>query len=197
LQIISFNILNQFSHHKYATFDDLHGKYPLIFDYGVDPAAKKALREEVAKDLGVTIEEVKKLLTAYANGSQKQVGNSSNLQEFYEQSDQLRREVVSTIATQKAGLLSSAISQSKKSFPEDMDWQSIEKEGKSEDARNKASVFFFIWTHFEKKIRDAMLSVVNDGIPVHDAIYSKHKVPFRLFEQAVLNETGFQVTIGS
>jgi DNA-binding transcriptional MerR regulator len=197
LQIISFNILYQFSHHKYATFDDLHGEYPLIFDYGVDPDAKKALREDVGKDLGVTVEEVKKLLTAYANGSQKQVGNSSKLQEFYEQSDQLRREVLSTIAIHKAGLLSSAISQSKKSFPEDMDWQSIEKEGKGEDARDKASVFFFIWTHFEKKIRDAMLSVVNDGIRVHDAIYSKHKVPFRLFEQAVLKKTGFDVKIGS
>jgi hypothetical protein len=137
------------------------------------------------------------LLTAYANGSQKQVGNSSKLQEFYEQSDQLRREAVSTIATHKVGLLSSAIRQSKKSFPEDMDWQSIEKEGKGEDARHKASVFFFIWTHFEKQIRDAMLSVVNDGIPVHDATYSKHKVPFHLFEQAVLNKTGFQVKIGS
>jgi len=137
------------------------------------------------------------LLTAYANGSQKQAGNSSKLQEFYEQSDQLRREVVSTIATHKADLLNSAISQSKKSFPEDMDWQSIEKEGNGEDARDKASVFFFIWTHFEKQIRDAMLSVVNDGIPVHDAIYSKHKVPFRLFEQAILKKTGFDVKIGS
>jgi hypothetical protein len=30
LQIISFNILFLFLHHKYKTFDDLHGEYPLI-----------------------------------------------------------------------------------------------------------------------------------------------------------------------
>lgn len=197
LQIISFNILVCYPHPKYKTFDDLHAEYPLIFDYGVDPEAKTALRKEIANDLGITVTEVKALLTAYANGSQKQVGNSSRLQEFYKQSDQLRREVVSTISANRSEIVESAIEQSKKSFPEDVDWQSIEKEGDSQDSRDRASVFFFVWTYFEKQVRDAMLSVVPDGIPVHDAIYSKQHVPFSLLEQAVLNQTGFDVKIGS
>lgn len=58
-------------------------------------------------------------------------------------------------------------------------------------------MFFFIWTYFEKQIRDAMLSVVDDGIPVHDAIYSKHEVPFATFEQAILDKAEFEVRIGN
>lgn len=197
LQIISFNILVHYPHPKYHTFDDLHSEYPLIFNYGVDPEAKKSLREEISADLGVSIDEVKALLTAYANGSQKQVGNSPKLQEFYRQSDQLRREVVSTISTHRPEIVKSAIEQSKNSFPEDMDWQSIEKEDVAQESRDKASVFFFVWTYFEKQIRDAMLSVVTDGIPVHDAVYSKQVVPSSDMEKAVFVQTGFEVKIGS
>ena len=171
--------------------------FPLIFDYGVNPEAKRMLREEISQDLGITIDEVKKLLTAYANGSQKEVGSSAKLKEFYDESDQLRREVVATIGAHRPDLLTSAIKQSKKSFPEDLDWQSIEKEGKAQASRDKASVFFFIWTYFEKQVRDAMLSVVNDGIPVHDAIYSKRQLPFGQFQQAVLDATEFEVKIGN
>lgn len=41
-----------------------------------------------------------------------------------------------------------------------------------------------------------MLSVVDDGIPVHDAIYSKQVVDYKVFEKTVLNVTGFDVKIG-
>ena len=197
LQAIAFGILFTYPHTKYQDFYELKDAYPLIFEYATDPAAKQALRKTIAIDLDESIDEVKKLLTAYANGSQKQVNNSEKLQKFFEESDQLRREVIAVIAANEPELLKSAIEQSNKSFPEDKDWQSIEKEAKPQDARNKASVFFFIWTYFEKQIRDAMLSVVDDGIPVHDAIYSKHEVPFTTFEQVILEKTDFQVRIGS
>lgn len=195
LQIICFNILTHFPLYHYQSFDDLHAAYPLIFSYGVDPEAKKALREQIAKDLGKSIDEVKALLTAYSNGSQKKVGESEQLKAFFKESDQLRREVVATIGAHQPELLESAIAQSKHSFPEDMDWQSIEKEATGQESRDKASVFFFIWTYFEKQIRDAMLSVVDDGIPVHDAIYSKQTVDYEVFEEAVLEATGFDVKI--
>jgi DNA-binding transcriptional MerR regulator len=196
LQIISFGILFKYAGDRYLEPEDLIATYPLIFEYGNDPEVKQAIREEISDDLGISIDEVKQLLTAYANGSQKQVGNSPMLQDFYEQSDRLRREVIAVIETHEPELLKSAIDQSKKSFPEDMDWQSIEKETNSQNARDKASVFFFIWTYFEKQIRDAMLSLVDDGIAVHDAIYSKQVVPFKDFELAILNQTGFEVKIG-
>jgi AAA15 family ATPase/GTPase len=143
----------------------------------------------------LSIDEVKRLLTAYANGSQKQVGKSTELKEFSEQSDQLRREVIAVINTYEPELLKSAIEQSKNSFPEDQDWQNIEKEKSGKHARDKASVFFFIWTYFEKQIRDVMLSIVDDGIPVHDAIYSRQELAFEVFEKAIMAQTAFEVRI--
>ena len=83
----------------------------------------------------------KHFLTAYSNGSQKKVGDSDKLKEFYKESDQLRREVVATIAQYEPDLLQSAIEQSKNDFPEDTDWQSIEKENTAQQSRDKASVF--------------------------------------------------------
>jgi len=62
-------------------------------------------------------------------------------------------------------------------------------------SRDKASVYFFIWTWYEKQIRDAMLSVISDGIPVHDAVYSEQQLPCKDFEDAVLAQTGFEVKI--
>lgn len=197
LQIISFGVLYKYAGDRYCEADDLIAAFPTIFEYGFDPTAKQAFRQEIANDLSVTIDDVKQLLTAYANGSQKQVGNSPKLQEFYEQSDKLRREVVATISSHEPDLLESAIAQSKNNFPEDMDWESIEKEDSAKAARDKSSVFFFIWTYFEKQIRDAMLSVVNDGIPVHDAIYSKEDIDCEVFEKAVFDQTGFEVKISN
>jgi DNA-binding transcriptional MerR regulator len=195
LQIICFNILYHYPHSKYHEFDDLQAAFSVIFNYGFDPKYKNKLRQKIADDLDLSIDEVKRLLTAYANGSQKQVGKSTELKEFSEQSDQLRREVIAVINTYEPELLKSAIEQSKNSFPEDQDWQNIEKEKSGKHARDKASVFFFIWTYFEKQIRDAMLSIVDDGIPVHDAIYSKQELAFEVFEKAILDQTGFQLKI--
>ena len=188
LQIISFNILTQYPLYHYKTFDDLHAAYPLIFTYGVDPSAKNALREQISADLGKSVDDVKALLTAYSNGSQKKVGNSAKLKAFFEESDRLRREVVATIANYNVTyLVSSKLGEV----------HTIEKEGNGQEARDKASVFFFIWTYFEKQIRDAMLSVVDDSIPVHDAVYSKHKLPFKAFEDAIYEQTDFQVKISN
>jgi hypothetical protein len=190
IQIISFGIL-----YKYSANPDLFEKYSLIFKYGWEADYKKEIRETIAQDLGKGVVEVKQLLTSYANGFSNQSAKSELLKQFHAESDALRRDVISIITQYKPGLLKAAVAQSKHSFPPELDWKDDSED--PELSREKASVFFFIWTHFEKQIRDAMLSVVNDGIPVHDAIYSKHKVPFPLFEQAVLNKTGFEVKIGS
>jgi hypothetical protein len=40
-----------------------------------------------------------------------------------------------------------------------------------------------------------MLSVVDDGIPVHDAIYSKQEVEYKYLQDVVLEKTGFEVKI--
>lgn len=189
IQIIAFSIL-----YKYSSDPELFENYPMLWRYGYDPKYKQQLRSELASALNCPIDDVKALLTAYANGSMKNIDKHDKLKQFAEESDLLRREVISITKQCNPKVLELAQEQSKKDFPEDLDWKSTEKE--DEDiARDKASVFFFIWTYYEKQIRDAMLSVVNDGIPVHDAIYSKQKLPCEDFEEAVLKQTGFGVKI--
>jgi hypothetical protein len=142
----------------------------------------------------MSLADVKVLLTAYANGSTKDSDKHPLLKSFSEDSDLLRREVISTIAQNEPAVLELAIDQSKHSFDAKMDWVSTHR--LSDDTeRAKSSVFFFIWTYYEKQIRDAMLSVVPDGIPVHDAIYSRHQVPLEVFEKAILEQTGFEVKV--
>lgn len=193
IQIISFGILWEYARSRYQDSDDLIATYPMIVRYGDEPKYKRVIRKLVARKLKLTVPEVKELLTAYANGSQRSTQNNALLQQFRDESDLLRREVISLIEQHRPEIRALAVSQSKHSFPEDIDWEGISADG--ELAREKASVYFFIWTYFEKQIRDAMLSVVDDGIPVHDAIYSKHQIPYEDFEAEILKQTGFQVRI--
>jgi len=62
-------------------------------------------------------------------------------------------------------------------------------------ARNKSSVFFFIWTYYERLIRQAMLKVIPHGIEVHDVVYSKDVINNKLIEDTVYKETGFRIQI--
>ena len=189
IQIISFSIL-----YHHPTDPELFNRFPMLFSYGWEPEYKKNLRNQIAKDLRISVDEVKRLLTAYANGSKRDAEGSLELEQFQRESDALRREVTSVTAQYEPEILETAIKQSKHEFPEDLDWKSTEPE-EPELAKKKSSVFFFIWTHYEKKIRDAMLTVVDDGIPLHDAIYSKHDLPCKDFEEAILEQTGFEVKI--
>jgi hypothetical protein len=103
--------------------------------------------------------------------------------------------VAALTAQNEPQVIEAAINQSKHEFPDDLDWKSSEREEEPKLARQKSSVFFFIWTHYEKQIRDAMLSLVDDGIPLHDAIYSKHDLPCEDFEKAISEQNGFEVKI--
>lgn len=195
IQIISFGILYRYASDRYSEADDLTAAYTLIFHYGWNPKCKKKLRRLLSKQLRRSVPEIKERLTSYANGSKKSTGRNKLLEEFRQESDRLRREVISVVAQYEQHILDSAILQSKRDLSEVVGW----KDDAIEDGldREKSSVFFFVWTYFEKQIRDAMLSVVDDGIPVHDAIYSKQLVPFTDFEDAIYRQTGFEVKIGS
>ena len=193
LQIISFGLLYRYASDRYQEADDLIATYEMIFKYAWDVNYKRRLREQIAQELNISMDEVKQLLTAYANGSTKNIEGSEVLKQFQQESDLLRREVVSVIAQHEPQVLEAALAQTRHHFPDEVDW--LDSSEDDEVAREKASVFFFIWTHYEKQIRDAMLSVVNDGIPLHDAIYSKQDVPYSVFEQAIEVKTGFQVKV--
>lgn len=195
IQIISFGLLYKYAGHLYQTHDDLFQEYPMIFSYGYDQDYKDDLRKTLAAELGIGIQEVKALLTAYANGSNKKAGDNDQLTQFRDESDKLRREVISVIATHRPEVRELAVNQSRHDFPDQIDWEDTAKNDNT--ARKMASVYFFIWTYFEKQIRDVMLSLVDDGIPVHDAIYSKKVIPFEDFEDAIFKQTGFEVKISN
>jgi hypothetical protein len=189
IQIISFGLLYRYGHNP-----ELFSQFSSIFQYGFDTEFKQQFRNTISQDLNMPLADVKALLTAYANGSTKDSDKHPLLNSFSEDSDLLRREVISTIAQYEPAVLKLAIDQSKHSFDEKMDWVSTRRLDDATE-RAKSSVFFFIWTYYEKQIRDAMLSVVPDGITVHDAIYSRHQVPLEAFEKAILEQTGFEVKV--
>ena len=62
-------------------------------------------------------------------------------------------------------------------------------------ARNKSSVFFFVWTYYEMLIRKAMLECLPDGIDVHDAVYSKIEIDVKNIEETICQLTRFIITI--
>lgn len=189
IQIICFNLL-----YRYSYKSDLFEHFSLIFSYGYDTDSKCELRNTISRDLGLPLDEVKALLTAYANGSSKHSEKHPLLKEFSDDSDLLRREVIALIAQYEPQVLQMALNQTKHTFDDKMDWKSTLRLD-DDIERKKSSVFFFIWTYYEKQIRDAMLTLTPDGIPVHDAVYSRHQIPLVDFEQRIKDVTGFNVKV--
>lgn len=171
--------------------------YPILTSYSTDSVYKQALRATIANDLNITIDEVKAKLTAFANGGISGKDNHPIYEQFQEESDKLRREVLVFTANNNPWLLEQSIQQSKRYLPEDIDWYNLEPEDSQTLARNKSSVFFFIWTYYERLIRKAMLECFTDGIEVHDAVYSKMSVDTNFIEQNIFSLTNFIVIIES
>jgi hypothetical protein len=189
LQVISAELLI-----IYSPDPDLLITFSTLFKYAYQTDFKNKFRNTISHDLGWSLNEVKSLLTAYANGSSRDADKHPLLRQFSDDSDRLRREVISVIAKHEPDVLALALSQTRHDFDSEMDWTSTVR---LDDAveRQKSSVFFFIWTYYEKQIRDAMLTLVPDGIPVHDAIYSRHEVPLLDFKAAIEQQTGFGVRV--
>ncbi len=184
LQSISLQLIK-------ASQDD----FPMLWKYTHDKEYKKSIRSEIAKDLKTDISEVKERLTAFANGSARWKSVHRHYKAFHEESDRLRREVLKYVAENEPEVLKRATAQSKKSLPEELDWLDTESKEISNEARAKASVFFFVWTWYERQIRQAMLTVLTDGIELHDAVYSKKNMDANIIEKAVYEITGFDIII--
>jgi len=68
------------------------------------------------------------------------------------------------------------------------------------DIKKESSIFFFIWTQYEREIRHAMMSCFNAleaCHEIHDAVYSKEDISVGLLEKRVLELTGFEVRIST
>ncbi len=68
------------------------------------------------------------------------------------------------------------------------------------DGVKESSLFFFIWTQWEREIRQAMMScfkVPEACHQVHDAVYNTEVVDMKVMEAEVLEKTGFKVQISN
>lgn len=184
LQSISLQLIK-------ATYEE----FPTLWNYTHDKEHKRRKRYEVAQALNVDVGIVKKKLTAFANGSMSGIDLHYYYEAFQAESDSLRRAVLKQIIQTEPDVLKRAREQSKRELPEELDWSDIESKETLTEMRNKASVFFFVWTWYERKIRKAMLTVLTDGIELHDAVYSKLNIPAETVQEVIRELTGFDIII--
>jgi len=170
-------------------------EYPMLTRYAQDKIFKRYVRETIAKELNVEVCEVKQRLTAFANGGLKDRKKHLLYAQFQEESDRLRREVLSYVAKYETHVLELAIQQSKRELSDEIDWLDTTEEKSHALARDKSSAFFFVWTYYERLIRKSMLTVLTDGIEVHDAVYSKMHIDTRVVEAKITADTGFTIKI--
>ena len=88
-----------------------------------------------------------------------------------------------------------AIDQTSREVPAHIIWQDLEHEEGFKERKASASMFFFVWTHYERKIREAMLQILVDGLEVHDAVYSRMNVAAEDIEDTIFKLSGFRVVI--
>ena len=171
--------------------------YPMLWEYANDKAFKKRIRSEIAQALAIEEDDVKKMLTAFANGLIYGKGKHPHYKAFQEESVKLRRVLTKFVYKNEPDVFNRVKEQSRKAkdLPEDLDWSDTESIETSRVAKSKSSVFFFIWTWYERKIRQAMLEILEDGIEVHDAVYSKMDIDEKVVEKAISDYTGFTITI--
>lgn len=171
--------------------------YPMLWDYANDKVFKKRIRTEIAQSLNIEVNEVKSKLTAFANGSITDRNRHPHYTAFQAESNSLRKEVLRYVNKHEPEVLKNARKQSRKAkdLPEDLDWSDIESQETAKEMRSKSSVFFFVWTWYERKIRQAMLEILHDGIEVHDAVYSKMDIDPKDVERVILDYTGFNIIV--
>lgn len=172
--------------------------YPVIYRYTNDDVFKKGFRLKIAQDLGIDPSEVKETLNSFPNGKVTGIGKHECYEKFSQESDRLRREVLKHTFLNDRDVLDRAVAQSKRSadLPSNIDWTDTQSKETVKDKLTRSSIFFFVWTWYERLIRQAMLTVLPDGIEVHDALYSKVDIPVENVQDAIQAITGFRIIIG-
>lgn len=169
--------------------------YPMLWNYAHDKMYKKRIRAEIAQDLGIDIDEVKSKLTAFANGSTTEKKRHPYYKAFQEESNRLRKAVLKYANDNEPKILERAIEQSSRELPETVDWSDVERKETRAEMLSSSSVFFFVWTWYERQIRQAMIDALDGGIEVHDAVYSKKDIDTKIVEKEIYDQTRFRITI--
>ena len=157
---------------------------------------KVAFRTKIMAETGHDMKWVKSELSKINNLDKmpKKYKQYPTLTKYYYEAQILRREILEDADEL---ILSRAYTLAKPR------WMAIYTEDKKQpefvmDGKKESSIFFFIWTQYEREIRGAMMSYFS--VPeachqVHDAVYSKEDINPIQLEEHVLEMTGFTVKI--
>lgn len=160
---------------------------------------KQVFRAKVMLETGNDLAWAKKELSKINNLDEmpKRYKKYPTLEAYYKEAIPLREELIQDAEPM--------ILQRAKSSTKKPKWQKRWINDKKEyeyivDGVKESSLFFFIWTQWEREIRQAMMSCFK--LPeachqVHDAVYNTEVVDMRVMEDRVLKDTGFTVKISS
>ena len=157
---------------------------------------KQMFRTRVIKETGNDMKWVKTELSKIDNLDKmpKSYKQYPTLRLYYDEAQKLRREIIDD---------ADKLIYSRAYLHAKPQWKQIWIDGKKTPefeiiGKKESSLFFFIWTQYEREIRQAMMSCFNTPEAcheVHDAVYTKEEIDLKLLEDHVLEETGFTVKI--
>ena len=172
---------------------DNPSRYPLHQELMSD---KNAFRHKIMFETGNDLKWAKKELSKANNldNMPKRYKHYPILEAYYKEAVLLREEVIDGA---ESNALGRAYEFAKPKWRKK--WVKDKKEPEFiTDGVKESSLFFFIWTQYEREIRKAMMSCFSEPEAcqqVHDAVYSKESIDIEVLEEAVLENTGFEVKI--
>lgn len=153
---------------------------------------KAVFRQKVMTETGNDLAWVKQELSKLDNEPKGKQHKSLTLQAYYLEALVLRKDVINTVPQH---VLDIANAYAKPEYAKTWD-----KQNKTyiftPIGTKESSLFFFIWTQYERLIREAMSECFSEPAAcqhVHDAIYSKEQVDIPTIEHHVLQKTNFAV----
>lgn len=167
--------------------------YPIHEEYVAD---KIEFRNKIQKETGKDEKWVKKELSKINNldNLSEKYSEYPTLVAYYRESRQLRKEI---IATAEPVILYRATDNAKTKHKKI--WDDYRKKFEFiKDGKKESSIFFFIWTQWERQIREVMMSCFAEPSSchqVHDAVYSRQIINPQIIEAKVLDTTGFKINI--
>lgn len=159
---------------------------------------KNAFRALIAEEMGQSIQWAKIELNKADNMETmpKKYKRSKTLTDYSNESVQLRKEIIQSAEPDIYGRANDYARTKKKKV-----WNSeTEKYDFIDDGKKESSIFFFVWTQWERQIRHAMMACFQEPKAcheVHDAVYSKEVLEPNMIEEKVLEQTGFKVKIST
>ena len=157
---------------------------------------KNAFRHKIMLETGNDLKWAKKELSKANNldNMPKRYKQYPRLEAYYEEAVLLREEVIQSADTT---ILERAEAFAKPKWRKK--WLKDKKEPEFiVDGVKESSLFFFIWTQYEREIREAMMSCFSTPEAchqVHDAVYSTEEVDMQVIEEVAFGVTGFRVKI--